>query len=112
MADFSIHRLPPSRLVSSGDSVNPAQSPAKANQPGDRVEISSEAMAMYQAEQGMQLVRDTPDIRVEKVNRIMEEIEQQGDAWFDRVSDNQLAEAILSNPFSEFYSPVKSSRTE
>lgn len=105
MADFSIHRLPPSRPVQSNDALAASQSSHKPQQSSDRVEISSEAMALYEAERLLQVVRESPDIRQEKVERIMAAIEAEGDAYFDRISNEQLAEAMLSNPFSDFFSP-------
>lgn len=70
-------------------------------QKSDEVSISSSALRKSRDgadERIQQIVRNAPDIRIDKVNEIKEKIER-GD-YFNSINYNDLAEKMLQSPFN------------
>jgi negative regulator of flagellin synthesis FlgM len=94
--DFRIKSKAIQDRVKAGDKITSAKSPGgvASSNSSEQVAISSKAKDIQQA---TKLVNATPDIRIEKVDQIKEQITNGS----YHISSDQLAEKVLQNIITE-----------
>jgi negative regulator of flagellin synthesis FlgM len=95
-SDFRIKSKTIQDRVKAGDKITPAKNPSEVSSSNgtEQVAISPKAIDIQQA---TKVVNATPDIRIEKVDRIKEQITNGN----YHISSNQLAEKVLQNIINE-----------